>query len=75
MKVPFLDLKAAYAELQDRLEPAILSSFRSGWYILGPEVEAFEADFAALGAALGAAFGVVFSADLVVLALVFPTAS
>ncbi|WP_135501688.1 DegT/DnrJ/EryC1/StrS family aminotransferase [Roseovarius aestuariivivens] len=47
MKVPFLDLKAAYDELAGRAEPALLESLRSGWYILGPEVETFEAEFAA----------------------------
>jgi dTDP-4-amino-4,6-dideoxygalactose transaminase len=46
MSIPFLDLKAAYDELSERAEPAMLRSLRSGWYILGPEVEAFEADFA-----------------------------
>lgn len=47
MKVPFLDLAAAYAELQTELEPALLTSLRSGWYIGGETVEAFESDFAA----------------------------
>lgn len=47
MNVPFLDLAAAYAELRDELEPAILAALRSGWYIGGQDVEAFEQDFAA----------------------------
>ena len=47
MTIPFLDLKAAYDELADRAEPAMLQSLRSGWYILGPDVERFEAAFAA----------------------------
>ncbi|MFX0541991.1 DegT/DnrJ/EryC1/StrS family aminotransferase [Roseovarius sp. S4756] len=46
MRVPFLDLKAAYDELAGRAEPAMLRALRSGWYILGPEVEAFEGAFA-----------------------------
>jgi len=46
MSVPFLDLKAAYDELAERAEPAMLRALRAGWYILGPEVEAFEAAFA-----------------------------
>lgn len=47
MKVPFLDLKAAYDELAKDAEAALLESLRSGWYILGPEVAAFETGFAA----------------------------
>jgi dTDP-4-amino-4,6-dideoxygalactose transaminase len=46
MKVPFLDIAAAHAELQDQLDEAVLRVARSGYYVLGPEVEAFEADFA-----------------------------
>ena len=46
MKVPFLDLSAAYKELQAEIETAVLASMRTGWYILGPEVDAFERDFA-----------------------------
>jgi dTDP-4-amino-4,6-dideoxygalactose transaminase len=60
MKVPFLDLAPAYAELQAELEPAILESLRSGWYIGGKDVEAFEEDFARFAGAqhcLGVANG------------------
>lgn len=46
LSVPFLDLQAAYKELQVEIEEAVLASLRTGWYILGPEVEAFEADYA-----------------------------
>lgn len=46
MSIPFLDLCAGYRELQEEIEEAVLRSFRSGRYILGPEVEAFERDFA-----------------------------
>ena len=46
MNVPFLDLRPAYLELRDRIDRALLSSAGSGQYILGPEVEAFEAKFA-----------------------------
>jgi dTDP-4-amino-4,6-dideoxygalactose transaminase len=47
MTVPFLDLGAAYREIQVELEGAVLSSLRSGWYIGGQDVEAFEQEFAA----------------------------
>lgn len=44
--VPFLDLRAAYLELKPEIEAAIARVLDSGWYILGPEVEAFEAEWA-----------------------------
>ncbi len=47
MKVPFLDLKPAYRELQAELDAAGQRVMDSGWYILGDEVEAFEREFAA----------------------------
>ena len=47
MKVPFLDLQAAYHELQEELDAACRRVMSSGWYILGQEVEAFESEFAA----------------------------
>ncbi len=47
MTVPFLDLGAAYRELQSEIETAVLASLRSGWYIGGQEVEALEHDFSA----------------------------
>ncbi len=46
MKVPFLDLKAAYLELKDEIDAAVARVLNSGWYILGEEVEAFEAEWA-----------------------------
>lgn len=46
MKVPFLDLKSAYLELQDELDAVYHHVMDSGWYILGAEVEAFEREFA-----------------------------
>ena len=45
-QVPFLSLEAAYKELQSEIEAAVLASMRTGWYILGPEVEAFESEYA-----------------------------
>lgn len=46
MKIPFLDLGASYRELKSEIDTAVLSVLDSGWYILGPEVEAFEAEWA-----------------------------
>jgi len=45
MKVPFLDLAAAYSELQSEMEASVLASLRSGWYIGGQDVEVFEQEF------------------------------
>lgn len=47
MNIPFLDLRAAYLALQPEIDAAIARVLASGHYILGPEVEAFEAQFAA----------------------------
>ena len=47
MPIPFLDLKAPYHELKTELDAAYERVMDSGWYILGQEVEAFEAEFAA----------------------------
>ena len=46
MKVPFLDLKAGYIELQPQINAAIKRVLESGWYILGEEVDAFECEYA-----------------------------
>jgi len=45
--IPFLDLKPQYQELQVELDAAHRRVMESGWYVLGPEVEAFEQEFAA----------------------------
>lgn len=45
-KIPFLDLKAGYLEIQAEIEEAILRASRSGWFVGGAEVGAFERDFA-----------------------------
>ena len=45
--IPFLDLRAPHVELREEIDAAIARVLDSGWYILGPEVEAFEADYAA----------------------------
>ncbi len=46
MTIPFLDLRAAYLELKEDIDTAIVRVMDSGHYILGPEVEAFEREFA-----------------------------
>jgi dTDP-4-amino-4,6-dideoxygalactose transaminase len=45
--IPFLDLGAAYRELKPEIDAALSRVLESGWYILGPEVEAFESEWAA----------------------------
>ena len=44
--IPFLDLKAPHVELREEIAEAIDRVVSSGWYILGPEVEAFEQEYA-----------------------------
>src|SRR5918992_4509252 len=46
-RIPFLDVPAAYAELQHELDDAAKRVMASGQFILGPEVTAFEEEFAA----------------------------
>jgi dTDP-4-amino-4,6-dideoxygalactose transaminase len=45
--VPFLDLRAAHKELGVELEEAVAKVVGSGWYLLGPELEEFEREYAA----------------------------
>src|SRR6185503_2056396 len=47
MKVPILDLKPAYEELRTELDAAYHRVMESGWVLLGKELEAFEAEYAA----------------------------
>ena len=52
MTIPFLDLKAATAELRPELDAAHARVADSGWFLLGRELEAFESAYAAsVGAA------------------------
>jgi dTDP-3-amino-3,4,6-trideoxy-alpha-D-glucose transaminase len=44
--VPFIDLVAAQAELDGAIEKAVTRVASSGWYLLGPELEQFEREFA-----------------------------
>ncbi len=47
MRIPFLDLKAIHQSVRPELEAAFRRVVDSGWFVLGPELEAFEAEFAA----------------------------
>lgn len=53
--VPLLDLRAQYAQVRERVEAAMRRVVESQHFVLGPEVEAFEAEIAAY---CGARFGV-----------------
>ena len=46
MKVPFLDVRASYAEIAPELDAATSRVLKSGWYLLGDEIVAFEEEFA-----------------------------
>ncbi|NLN88238.1 MAG: aminotransferase class V-fold PLP-dependent enzyme, partial [Syntrophomonadaceae bacterium] len=46
MRVPFLDLKAGYLDIKTELDQSYQRVMDSGWYIMGEELAAFEAEFA-----------------------------
>lgn len=46
MKVSVLDLKAEYAQLRDEILPALDRVCQNSSFVIGPEVEAFEREFA-----------------------------
>lgn len=46
MRVPFLDLRAAYVELKSEIDTAVARVLGSGRYVLGDEVDAFENEWA-----------------------------
>ena len=46
MNIPFLELKPTYDELREELDAAYHRVMDSGWYLLGKEIESFEAAFA-----------------------------
>jgi dTDP-4-amino-4,6-dideoxygalactose transaminase len=46
MRVPFLDLGALHRPIRPQLDEAYRRVMDSGWFIMGPELEAFEAEFA-----------------------------
>lgn len=47
MRVPLLDLKAQYGKIKAPLDEAVLRVLESGRHVMGPELEAFEAELAA----------------------------
>jgi dTDP-4-amino-4,6-dideoxygalactose transaminase len=53
--IPFLDLKAQYQSIKPEIEAAVASVLDSGQFVLGPEVAAFEREFAQYS---GAAHGI-----------------
>jgi dTDP-4-amino-4,6-dideoxygalactose transaminase len=58
--IPMVDLKAQYAPIQDEIEAAVLEVLRSGWYVMGPNHDALEAEMAeyvGVAHALGVASG------------------
>ena len=58
LAVPFLDLRARVAARRHELDEALARVLDSGWFVLGPEVEAFERELAvALGAREAVAVG------------------
>jgi dTDP-3-amino-3,4,6-trideoxy-alpha-D-glucose transaminase len=68
MTIPLFDTSTPLAPLRDRIEQRVVEVLRKGAYILGPEVAAFEREFAAhLGA--GHAVGVANGTDALTIAL------
>jgi len=68
MKVPLLDLKAQYATIENEVRAAVDKVILSQYFILGPEVEALEAEIAAYtGARYG--IGVASGSDAILLAM------
>src|SRR6059058_2373332 len=68
LAVPFNDLRPRFAGDPAGYRAAVERVFARGWYVLGPEVEAFEAEFADhLGG--GHAVGVANGTDAIELSL------
>jgi dTDP-4-amino-4,6-dideoxygalactose transaminase len=67
-RIPFNDLRAAYLALQEEIDAAVAAALDSGWYILGRQTAAFEAEFAAYTGTAGCV-GVNSGTDALALAL------
>ena len=65
---PFLDLKAQFDPIKDEIISSVLKTLESQRFILGPEVEAFEAEIAA-EVSSAAAIGCASGSDALLLAL------
>lgn len=46
MTIPFMDLKGAHGAIKTELNEAFQRVLESGWFIMGPELETLEAEFA-----------------------------
>lgn len=46
MPIPFFDLKKQYASIKSEIDDATQRVYSGGWFILGPETEVFENEFA-----------------------------
>jgi dTDP-4-amino-4,6-dideoxygalactose transaminase len=68
MEIPFNDLRPLHAELAGELAAAASRVLSSGWFVLGPELSAFESAFAAWHGVPHAA-GVANGTDAIELAL------
>ncbi len=66
--IQFNNLRAAEASLADEIRTAAIRVLERGWYVLGPEVEQFEAAFADYHG-VGHAVGVASGTDAIELAL------
>ena len=47
MAIPFVDLRPLHERLSQEIEAAMQEVVRSGWYLLGQQLEAFEAEYGA----------------------------
>ncbi|MGA1865335.1 MAG: DegT/DnrJ/EryC1/StrS family aminotransferase [bacterium] len=46
MQIPFFELKHQYRSIQNEIDHAVSTVLKSGWYILGEELNSFEQEFA-----------------------------
>lgn len=66
--IPLVDLQAAYRRQQAEIDAAVTKVLGSGWYVMGRELRAFEAEFAAYQGQAHAV-GVASGTDALLLAL------